>query len=177
MVPSWILKSIAAINANNRPGEVAAAIVIGITLGLIPAGNIIWVLLLCSVFFLKIHFGIALLIIALVKPIAFLADPLFDLVGYQILTATALQGLFTKWYNTPIVPHTAFNNTAVTGSIIVMLVLFIPLWFGISKLIKLYREKVRDRFLASAVVEKIKGLPIVSQIINLVSKANELRNF
>ena len=177
MVPQWIFKSISAINANNRPAEIAAAITLGITLGLIPAGNITWFVLLGLTFFLKIHLGTELIVIALVKPIAHFADILFDFVGYKTLTAPALETLFTKWYNTPIVPHTAFNNTALMGSIIVMAILFIPLWFTISKLIKLYREKARDRFLSSAAVQKIKGLPVLSQIINLVIKANELKKF
>ncbi|MCL2704766.1 MAG: TIGR03546 family protein [Spirochaetaceae bacterium] len=177
MITNWIIKSIAAINANNRPGEVAAAITIGITLGLIPAGNITWVLLLIITLFFKIHFGMELIVIALVKPIAHFADPLFDFVGYRILTATPLEGIFTQWYNTPIVPYTAFNNTAVIGSIIVMIFLFIPLWFAISKLVKLYREKARDRVLSSNLVKQFKSLPVISQIINLAAKANELRNF
>ena len=177
MFTKWILKSIAAINANNRPAEIAAAIALGITLGLFPAGNIIWVVLLIITFFLKIHFGMELLVIAIVKPIAHFADPLFDFVGYRILTMPSFEGIFTQWYNTPIVPHTAFNNTAVTGSLIVMLILFIPLWFAVSKLIKLYREKVRDKFLASAIVQTLKSLPILSQIINLVSKASALKKF
>ncbi|MCL2480246.1 MAG: TIGR03546 family protein [Spirochaetaceae bacterium] len=177
MIVKWIVKSIAAINANNRPGEVAAAIAIGITLGLIPAGNIIWVALLIAVFFIKIHFGMVLVFIAIIKPIAHFADPLFDFVGYQILTAISFEGIFTKWYNTPIVPYTAFNNTAVMGSLIVMFLLFIPLWFATSKLVKVYREKVRDKFLSSTVVKKFKSLPIISQIVNLAAKANELKNF
>jgi len=177
MFTKWIIKSIAAINANNRPGEVAAAIAIGITLGLIPAGNMIWVALLIATFFIKIHFGMALIVIAIIKPIAHFADPLFDYVGYQILTAASLDTIFTKWYNMPIVPYTAFNNTAVAGSIIVMILLFVPLWFAISKLVKLYREKARDKFLSSTIVKQIKSLPVISQIINLAAKANELRNF
>ena len=176
MFPKWIIKSIAAINANNRPAEIAAAITLGITLGLIPAGNITWFVLLGLTFFLKIHFGTELIVIALVKPIAHFLDPvLFDIVGYKILTTASLEGIFTQLYNTPIVPYTAFNNTAVLGSIVVMIILFIPLWFAVSKLVKLYREKARDRFLASAIVKKIASLPVINQLISLVSKANELK--
>jgi len=177
MLPQWIFKSIAALNANNRPQEVAAAITIGITLGVIPAGNITWFALLALTFFLKINFGVLLVVIALTKPIGYLLDFLFDPVGYWILTMPALEGIFTQWSNTPIVPYTAFNNTAVVGSIIVMFLLFIPLWIGISKLVKLYREKVRDKIMASNLVKQITTLPLISNIINMVTKVNELKKF
>lgn len=177
MVPKWLINSVAAINANNRPGEIAAAITIGITLGLIPAGNITWFVLLGITFFIKINFGMEMIVIAIVKPFAHFLDPLFDMAGYQILTIKSLEGIFTQWYNTPIVPYTGFNNTAVAGSFAVMIILFVPLWFAVSKLIKVYRAKVRDRFLSSTFVKNFKALPIISQIVNLVTKANELKNF
>ncbi|MDX9802010.1 MAG: TIGR03546 family protein [Spirochaetia bacterium] len=177
MILKWIINSFAALNANNRPGEIASAIALGITLAMIPAGNLTWVLLLALTFFLKINFGVEMIVIALFKPMASLADPLFDAVGYKILTAGTLESFYTKLYNTPLVPYTGFNNTAVAGSIIVMGVLFVPLWIACRKLIALYRAKLRDRFLSSSIVKKIAALPIVSKAAMLFSKANKLRNF
>ncbi len=177
MFLKWIINSFAALNANNRPGEIAAAMALGITLAMIPAGNLTWFVLLGLTFFLKINFGVEMIVIALIKPLASFADPLFDAVGYKILTAGTLENLFTKLYNTPLIPYTDFNNTAVTGSIIVMAVLFVPLWIGCRKLIALYRTKLRDRFLSSNIVRKIAALPIVSKTVMLVTKANKLRNF
>lgn len=176
MVHKWIIKSITAINANNRPGEIAAAITIGLMLGLIPAGNITWFVLFGMTLFLKINFGMEMIVLAIVKPFAHLLDPFFDVIGYNILTTKSLEGIFTQWYNTPIVPYTGFNNTAVVGSIIAMIILFIPLWFLFRTLINQYRAGVRDRILASALVKKIKTLPVICQIVNLVSKANEFKN-
>ncbi len=176
MLLKWVLNSIAALNANNRPGEIAAAMTLGITLAMIPAGNLIWFTLLAITFFLKINFGMQMIVIAVFKPLAHLADPVFDAVGYPVLTAPGLESLFTKLYNTPLVPYTGFSNTAVAGSIIVMAILFVPLWLASKKLIALYRSKVRDRFLSSRIVQKIAALPLVSKIILLFSKANALRN-
>lgn len=176
MVIKWILNSIAALNANNRPAEVAAAVTLGITLAMIPAGNLLWVLLLAVTFFLKINFGVQMIMIAVLKPLAHLADPLFDAAGYSILTAAPLEGFFTSLYNTPVVPYTRFNNTAVTGSLAVMLLLFIPLWILFTKLITLYRTRVRDRFLSSGIVRKFASLPLVSKVIMLAEKANRIRN-
>jgi uncharacterized protein (TIGR03546 family) len=177
MIIKWIINSFAALNANNRPGEVAAAAALGITLAMIPAGNLAWAVLLAATFFLKINFGLEMILIAVLKPFAHFADPLFDAAGYSILTVPALEGFFTELYNMPIVPLTGFNNTAVTGSIIIMALLFIPLWIASKKLILLYRTKVRDKFLSSNIVRKIASLPLVSKIILLFTKANELRRF
>ena len=177
MIIKWVINGFTALNANNRPGEVAAAAALGITLAMIPAGNLTWAALLAATFFLRINFGLEMILIAILKPFAHFADPLFDAAGYRLLTMPALEGLFTKLYNMPLVPLSGFNNTALTGSLIIMAILFIPLWIASKKLILIYRTKLRDKFLSSKLVRKIASLPIVSKIILLFTKANELRKF
>lgn len=177
MVIKWVINTIAAVNANNRPGEVAAALTTGIILAFIPAGNLTWFLLLGLTFFFKINFGIQIIVIAVLKPFAFLADPVFDAAGYRILTLPQLEGVFTSLYNMPVAPLTGFNNTVLTGSVAVMALLAFPLWIMSKKLIALYREKIRDRFLSSKIVKKLSSLPLVSKGIALYSKAQQLKRF
>ena len=177
MIIKWIINTIAAINANNRPGEIAAAAALGVTLAMIPSANLTWVVLLAVTFFLKIHFGMELIIIAILKPFAVLLDPLFDIAGYSLLTMDSLEPLFTKMYNMPVVPFTGFNNTVTAGSIIVMAVMFYPVFLLFSILIRLYREKVRDRLLSSPVIKKIAALPLISKIVIIFKKAMQLKNY
>ena len=177
MVIKWMINSIAAVNANNRPGEVAAAMTTGIILAFIPAGNLTWVFLLGLTFFLKINFGLQMIVIAVLKPLAFLADPVFDSAGYRILTLPQLEKFFTSLYNMPVVPLTGFNNTVLAGSVAIMALLALPLWIISKKFIALYREKIRDRFLSSKIVKKLSSLPLVSKGIALYSKAQQLKRF
>jgi uncharacterized protein (TIGR03546 family) len=175
MIIKWIIKTVTALNSNNRPGEVAAALTFGVLLAMLPSSNLIWVGILALTFFLKINFGAEMVMAAVLKPFAPLFDPFFDFFGYKILTIDALQPLYTKLSNMPVVPFSGFNNTAVVGTLALMTVLAVPIFFLFVFLLKLYREKVRDRFLSSKIIRKVSSLPIVSKVVWIFKKAFELK--
>ena len=175
MIIKWIIKTIAALNSNNRPGEVAAALTMGTLLAMLPADNITWLAILAATFFLKINFGAEMVMTAVLKPFAPLFDPFFDLAGYKILTAEPLIPFFTKLNSMPVFPFTGFNNTVVIGSLVIMILLSVPLFFLFKILLKLYREKVRDRIMSSSIIRRIGKLPLVSKIVWIFRKALELK--
>ena len=175
MIIKWIIKTIAALNSNNRPGEVAAALTLGTLLAMLPADNITWIAILAATFFFKINFGAEMVMAAVLKPFAPLFDPAFDFVGFKILTAENLTPFFTNLNSMPVFPFTGFNNTVVAGSLVTMAVLSVPLFFLFKLLLKLYREKVRDRIMSSSIVRKIGKLPLVSKIVWIFRKALELK--
>ena len=175
MIINWCIRTIAAVNANNRPGEVAAAAALGFTLAMIPAGNLLWVSLLAATFFLKINFGMEMVVIALFKPLSPFLDPVFDSAGYTLLTFPALESMFTSLYNMPVVPLTGFNNTVVAGSLVITAAAFYPMFLFFRMLVRLYRERVRDRFISLPVIKKISSLPLVSKAAGFYRKAMELR--
>ena len=175
MIIKWIIKTVAALNSNNRPGEVAAALTLGTLLAMLPADNITWISIVAVTFFFKINFGAEMVMAAVLKPFAPFFDPVFDYAGYKILTAESLSPFFTNLNSMPVVPFTGFNNTVVTGSIIVMAVLSFPLFFLFKFLLKLYREKIRDRIMSSSIVRKIGKLPLVSKIVWIFRKAAEIK--
>lgn len=175
MIIKWIIKTVAALNSNNRPGEVAAALTFGVLLAMLPSSNLTWAAILSLTFFLKINFGAEMVMTAVLKPFAPLFDPFFDYFGYKILTIEALQPMYTKLSNMPIVPFTGFNNTAVIGTLAVMVVLAVPIFFLFKFLLKLYREKFRDRILSSKIIRKVSLLPIVSKAVWIFKKAFELK--
>ena len=175
MIIKWIIKTIAALNSNNRPGEVAAALTLGTVLAMMPADNITWFAILAVTFFLKINFGAEMVLAAVLKPFAPLFDPVFDFVGYKILTIESLAPIYTKLSSMPVIPFTGFNNTVVIGSLIIMAVLAVPLFFLYKILLKLYRGKIRDRIMSSAIIRKIGKLPLVSKIVWIFKKAFELK--
>ena len=175
MIIKWIIKTIAALNSNNRPGEVAAALTLGVLLAMLPANNLTWFAILAVTFFLKINFGAEMVMAAVLKPLAPLFDPLFDFAGYSVLTIEGLLPIYTKMNSLPLVPYTGFNNTVVAGALIIMAVLAVPLFFLFKFLLKLYREKIRDRIMSSTIIRKIGKLPLVSKIVWIFKKAFELK--
>jgi uncharacterized protein (TIGR03546 family) len=75
MLVTWIARIIASLNANQRPGEIAAGAAMGLLLALVPTGNLLWVALFVLTAFLKLNLGIELLVLVVLRPFAPLADP------------------------------------------------------------------------------------------------------
>ncbi len=165
-----IARVLVAINSNQRAGEIASAIALGFLLALIPAGNLLWWLILILTLFLRINLAAELLALALFKLIVPLLDGLLHAVGYAILTAPPLQGLFTHLYNVPLVPFTRFNNSIVMGAFITGLILLVPLYFLFRWLVRLYRKKIRDKIANSKIVKTFQRFPIVSAITKGIQK-------
>ncbi|MFO8042390.1 MAG: TIGR03546 family protein [Alkalispirochaeta sp.] len=170
MIVTWIARLIASLNANRRPGEIAAGIAMGVWLALLPAGNLLWVALFLVTVFLKLNLAIELLILALLSPLAGLADGQLHLLGSAILMAEGLEGVFTGLYNLPLLPFTRFNNTVVMGALVAGAVLWIPIFFLGRILVRVYRRSVHPRLAESKIVKGIQRIPGVSRLISLTKR-------
>ena len=123
------------------PAQVAGGFALGAILGLSPVftlqGLIIWILVLI----LNVNLGAVFLALTLFSIIAFLFDPLFHWIGFQILTQIGwLKELWTSLYNAPLAPLTNFNNTVVMGSFLCAILFSIPIYFGMKNLVIQYRK-------------------------------------
>ncbi len=167
-----IAKFFAAINANSRPGEIAAGFACGILLAMIPFGNLLWFLLFVLFFLLRLHAGTMLLVTAVFKLFIAVSDPLLDFVGRAVLSHPALFEFFTELYNVPFVPLTNFNNSLVTGGLIVGIVIWIPMFFLGRVLITVYRNSLRDKIAESKLVKSIGKYPLVAKISSAVRKTS-----
>jgi uncharacterized protein (TIGR03546 family) len=165
MLVTWIARIIASLNANQRPGEIAAGAAMGLLLALVPTGNLLWVALFVLTAFLKLNLGIELLVLVVLRPFAPLADPLLHQVGSAILTGAGLEGFFTTLYNLPLVPFTRFNNTVVMGALAAGLALWIPVFLLARVLVRVYRKHIHPRLAESRIVKAIQRIPIVSRVL------------
>ena len=174
MPVKWIVKIIAALNNNSRPGEVGAGIAFGFLLALLQGSPVFRVAVLALTFFLKINMGamlLFLLLFSIVTPL--LAVPL-DLLGGFILTLPAFRGFFTYLYNLPLAPYTRFNNTVVMGGLAAGIVLWPAVFIGGKALVKLYRARLRDRIAEHKAAKWFLKLPVVSTVAKIVGKAVSL---
>ncbi len=177
MLVGGLAKILVAINSNQRAGEIAAGIALGFLLALIPAGNLLWWLILILTLFLKINLAAELLALALFKLIAPLLDGLLHSIGISVLTAPALQGIFTSLYNIHLAPFTRFNNSIVMGGFIAGILMLAPLYLLFRWLVRLYRKTLRDRIANSKLVKAFQRFPIVSTIIKAARKAMAIDPF
>ena len=134
------------LNSDTGSNQLAAGLACGVILGFSPILSLqaIFVLVLC--FFFRIQLGAAFLSAFFFKFIAWMVDPLTDMLGKWVLELPALRPAFVSLYNMPIVPLTRFNNSIVMGSGVVGFLLVIPLFFVFKRLIAKYRETVVAKY-------------------------------
>ncbi len=134
-----------ALHSEGTPGQLAAGIVLGSFLGLTPLLNLHNALVFALLVLLNVSFAGGMLGWALFIPIGFLLDPLFDWIGHSLLLAPSLRGLWTSFYNTPIVPLTNFNNSVVLGSLVFAGLFAVPLFFVTRLAVNRYRATIGER--------------------------------
>ena len=164
-----VVKLIAALNGNVKKSQIAAGFAWGLLLGLIPAGNVFWIVLLLVSFFFNHHHGSKFLFMAVIKLLMPLIARPIDLLGWEILHLDALQPFFTSLYNMPFVPFTKFNNTLVTGGIAAGLVLSVPFFFLMLPLIDLYRKTIGQKIRNSKIVKAIMKFPLFAVIDKVIA--------
>jgi uncharacterized protein (TIGR03546 family) len=166
-----IAKLIVALNGNLKKSQIAAGFSWGLLLGLVPVGNVFWVVLFVVSFFFKHHHGSKVLVLAVLKLLSGVVAPLLDTAGWELLHIEALQPLFTTLYNMPFVPLTKFNNTLVAGGLAGGVILWVPVFILILLLVPLYRNKLAPKIRENKLVKAVKNLPLISKLVKAVADA------
>lgn len=159
------------LRAGQTPRQIAAGFALGSIVGLSPVftlqGLVVWLLILIF----NVNLSAAILSFTLFSVVAYLLDPLFHWLGYQLLVnVEALKDLWTTLYNAPIAPLTRFNNTVVMGSFLAAIVLSLPVYFGMKQFVIAYRATI------GAKVERWKIYQIVSKSA-IVRWYDRIKNF
>lgn len=158
MNPIRLLKDLVlALHGGGEPRHIAAGFALGATLGLVPKGNLFAAIFFLLFFILRVDKRAAFFSAALFTPLAYALDGAAHALGWALLKAGPLQGLWTALYGMPIVPLTRFNNTVVLGNLVIGLALLAPLYFAFLKLVELYGIHLKDRVEALPLVKAVKG--------------------
>ncbi|MDY6789976.1 MAG: TIGR03545 family protein [Thermodesulfobacteriota bacterium] len=136
----FLLKLFKALNSAQTPWQVTFAITLGMVVGLTPLSGIQTVVIFFLAFLLNIHLGLFLASSAFFAGIGYLFDPIFERIGYALLTSQGLNGWWTAWYNNGLMRLSYFNSTLVLGSTVIALLAAAPLYFLLGWSINHYRE-------------------------------------
>ena len=161
---SYIVKLLKALNTNSHPGEIAHAVAIGMLLGFMPKDNALWYLLFVFFLFVRVHKGALLLAVLAASLLARLFDPLFDAIGYAVLTFSPLEPVYAALLDIPFVAFTKFNNTVVAGAVVSSLILYIPVYILIRILIKSWRTHLAPALARSKFMQAFYQIPFISKI-------------
>jgi uncharacterized protein (TIGR03546 family) len=166
-----IAKLIVALNGNIKASQIAAGFSWGLLLALVPAGNLLWVVLFLISFVLKHHHVTKFFVLAVVKLVLPIFAVQLDALGWLVLNLEVLRPIFITLSNTPIVPFTKFNNTLVMGGFCAGVGLFIPSYILMRLFVPLYRKTIAPKIRDNKLVQGLKRIPIISSIGNLIGKA------
>src|SRR5690242_14796407 len=115
-----------ALLGSNAPEQLAVGLSIGMVLGLVPKDNVVALSLCVLLVSMRCNKGIGLLAAIVFS----LASPLMDnfahRLGSSVLGIKSLQPIYASIFNLPFGPWLGFNNTVVTGSLIIGLYLAYP---------------------------------------------------
>lgn len=168
---SYIAKIINALNANVKPSQIANGFCLGLILGFVPKSNLLWYVLFVFFLFVRLNKGAYLLFTLVGSLIAPALDPLFDSIGYKVLTMPQLVPTFSKLIDIPFVGFTKFNNTIVAGSLTCGIIAYIPVFILIVLFVKLYRQSIAPAINNSAFAAALRKVPLVGDIIKKVAEA------
>lgn len=156
-----------ALNSNSHPGEIAHAICCGMLLGFMPKNNALWYILFFVFCFIRINKASYLLFTVLFSLITPFVDPLFDKIGYAILSYEKLIPIYQNMLEIPYLPLTKFNNTIVMGSFASGLILYIPVYILSRLVIYVWRSVIRQSFVNSKIIKAFYKIPLVSKFISM----------
>lgn len=168
---AYLVNFLKALNSNSKPSQIANSFCIGLILGFMPKNNLLWYILFIFFAFVRINKCGYYIMTIIGTLTAYLIDPLFDKIGYAILTFAPLENFYAWALDIPFVGFTKFNNTIVAGSLVFGLLAYIPFFLIMYLLIKLWRKHIAPRFNDSKVLKTIYQIPVVGKI---ASKAAEL---
>ena len=92
----YIIKLLKALGSNSKPSQIANSFCIGLILGLMPKGNLLWWLVFIFFMFVRINkagYFIMMILGAFISPYF---DPIFHQIGEKVLTFEPLVPTFAK---------------------------------------------------------------------------------
>ena len=125
------------------PGQLAFGFAFGILIGLVPKGNLTAISLGVILAASRANLGVAgatALAFSFVSPYC---DPLSHRIGEWLLGHPSLKDMWTRLYNTPVMPWTDFNNTVVLGSLVLGIALLYPAYRITRPVFGHYTERVQ----------------------------------
>lgn len=130
------------LNSETDPAQIAGAVALASIFGLTPLWSLHNIVVLLLVLVLRVNLSSFIVSWGLFTVLAFLLDPLFDVVGHAVLTAGWLHPVWAAFYSTDLGRFSDFNNTIVMGSLLISLVALPFVHLGTAHGVREYRSHV-----------------------------------
>jgi uncharacterized protein (TIGR03546 family) len=118
-----------ALLASNAPEQLALGFTIGMMIGVVPKGNLIALSLCVLLFSLRCNKALGLAVAVVFSFAGPWTDPFAHRLGLAALSFQPIQATYASIFKLPLGPWLGFNNTIVTGSILMGLYLTYPVYW------------------------------------------------
>lgn len=153
-----------ALVTDNSPNQMGIGFALGLTIGLVPKGNLIAIALMVVLGMLRVNLGVGMLTALAVSFLAGLLDPVTNWIGMSLLQQESLVPWWTELARRPLAPWSQFNNTVVLGSLVLGLLLFIPAWLVSRPVFAKYTPDCAERLQRIRLVQLLWGTEITSRL-------------
>ncbi len=166
-----LAKLVRLLRSGADPRQIAGGFVLGMMLGLLSFRTLISVPIVLIIIIVNVNLASAMVGFIIFRALAFFADPLLHSLGYWVLVySDTLKEFWITLYNVRFVPYTRFNNTVIMGNLIASLVLIIPIFLGVKRLIIGYREKYEEKIQRWKIIKILRS----SSLFRWFTKLKEL---
>ncbi len=156
----WLVRMIGGVlrgaSTHRHPSAIALAITFGLAIGLIPKDNLIVLGLAASMWFFRMNYLLALVLIAAISGSGSWTDAATGKVGKWMLENPSLQSLWHRIAMWPILPWFRWNNTVVLGGFLIGTASLAPV-YAICKVISRNIIRSRTERHVDALVDEMKG--------------------
>jgi uncharacterized protein (TIGR03546 family) len=118
-----------ALLASHTSEQLALGFTIGMIIGLVPKGNLIALSLCVLLFSMRCNKGLGLAIAVVFSFAGPWTDPIAHRLGLAALSFEPIQATYATVFKLPLGPWLGFNNTVVTGSLLMGLYLAYPVYW------------------------------------------------
>ena len=152
-----LVKLVKVLNSETSAASLAAAVTLGMVLGLVPLFTLQAALAVLVLLFFRVNIAAALLGFGLFKLGALALGGLFHSIGASLLENPSLFGFWTSMVNAPVLSLCALNHSVTLGATLAALALAAPLFLAAKALINLYRERFNEWFAQLGIVTALRG--------------------
>jgi len=150
-----ITNFIKILNSDVKEEEIALGIVLGLFAGFLSIVPFNFILVFILLLILKANFSMFFVSFAIFKLISLVIDPLGDVIGYFVLKLKFLHSFFSFLSSIPLMNFTQFNYSVVMGDFILAIVLTPFIYILSIKLVKNYREKLKEKVQKFKIVQAL----------------------
>ena len=140
------LKLLKTLNSAQSSWQISLAIVLALISGFLPLATPLSLVILFIAFGINIPLGVYFFLTVFFGGVALVLDPIFAAIGLSVLSAPALENIFTAMYNYTPTLWTSYNYTILMGSLVLSLPLALTLFPILTKIIDKYRDVLEAKF-------------------------------